>query len=395
MEQIKRLFEERRRAAEELRALYDDAENRELETEEKAKEERLHRSLVDLDSRIKNLLEERAREEDIAAAVAAFPAPTEPSTAEPEVRSDEAILRELAHGQIGEYRDFGPSVENRTMVTSAAAQSVNIKTLYEQLVEHMIENSTVMQAQATVLRTEGGEAVLYPKTSTYSSASIVAEDGVISASEPTFSSVTLNAYKYGFLIGISSELIDDNYVNLTEFLARQGGRAMGNGIGAHLVTGTGSSQPNGVDNCTTGLTAASGAAIGFDDLIDLQHSVVSGYRPNGSWLMNDATLKAIRKIKDGNSQYIWQPSVLVGAPDVILGRPVYTDPNMADIGVSEYPIVFGDFRGYVVRFAGPLRVERSIDFKFSQDQVVYRFLQRADGDIVDTAALRRLRMAAS
>lgn len=392
MDPVKHLFEERRRAANELRALYDNVSaDQELDADAKVKEERLQSFLSEADERLTALLDERAREASIVEAMDTFPANTEGRQA-PDTTDESELLRTL---KIGEGRDFHPSVENRTMVTSAAAQSVNIATLYEQLVEHLIENSTVMQAQATVLRTAGGEPVRYPKTSTYSTAAIVDEDAALSASEPTFSSVSLGAYKYGFLVGISSELLDDNYVNLASFLARQGGVALGNGIGAHLVTGTGAGQPNGVDNCTTGLTAASGTAIGFDDLIDLQHSVVTGYRSNAVWLMKDSTLKALRKVKDSNGQYIWQPAVTAGAPDNILGRPVYTDPNMDAIGVSNYPVVFGDFRGYVVRFAGPLRVERSVDFRFSQDQVVYRFIQRADGDIVDTEALRKLRMAAS
>src|SRR4029077_12641626 len=134
------------------------------------------------------------------------------------------------------------------------------------------------------------------------------------------------------------------------------------------VTGTGS---------TTGLPT-SGASVGADVLIDLFHSVIPQYRARGSFLMNDSTIKVVRKLKDTTGQYIWQPALVAGQPDTILGRPVYADPNMAAFGTSTKPIAFGDFSGYFVRDVTPLRFERSDDFAFGNDLISFRVLYRTD-----------------
>ena len=143
------------------------------------------------------------------------------------------------------------------------------------------------------------------------------------------------------------------------------------------------------------VAAAAVAAITVDELIDLQELLVDGYQANASWIMKQSTRAIIRKLKDSNGQYLWQPAITAGAPSTILGRPAFTDDAMAAATAGNVSVIYGDLSGYYARFAGPVRVERSDDFKFQNDQAVFRFLQRADGDIVDTAAIAKLTQAAS
>ena len=173
----------------------------------------------------------------------------------------------------------------------------------------------------------------------------------------------------------------------------QAGRAVGNALGAHLVTGSGSSQPNGVSTASsTGVTGGAGVAGAFtyDNLVDLFYSVISPYRasPSCGWLLRDASMATVRKLKDGNGAYIFAAGA-AGAPDTIMGKPVNTDPNVAAVALGAKSVLFGDFSQYFVRLAGGVRFERSDDFAFNSDLITYRTVIRGDGNLIDlTGALK-------
>jgi HK97 family phage major capsid protein len=253
----------------------------------------------------------------------------------------------------------------------------------------MIEMSGVMSASPTVLRTTSGENLQVPKTTAHGTAAITAENAAISASDSTFGQVTLGAYKYGRLVQVSRELVEDTAVDLLGYLARDCGRSLGNAFGAHAVTGTGSSQPSGVvTGSTVGVTGAASVVGAFsaDNLIDLFYSVIAPYRssPSCSWLMRDATVASVRKLKDTTNQYLWQPSMQVGSPETLLGKALYTDPNVAAVALSAKSVVFGDMSSYFVRMVNGVRFERSDDYAFNTDLVTFRAILRADGALVDT-----------
>lgn len=252
----------------------------------------------------------------------------------------------------------------------------------------MIEVSGVLQ---TLLRTASGEQIQVPKTTAHSSPSgaPIAEAGTLASSDPTFGQVPLDAYKYGILLQISHELLNDTGVDLAGYLARQAERALGNWLGGRLVVGTGTNQPNGVVTAATvGKTGGAGVAGMFtgDDLIDLFYSVIAPYRNSSScaWMMKDSSIAGLRKIKDTTGQYLWAPGLTAGAPDTVLGKPLVTDPNVAAVALSAKSVVFGDFSTYFVRQVETLRFERSDDYAFNTDLVSYRAVVRADGDLVDT-----------
>jgi HK97 family phage major capsid protein len=230
----------------------------------------------------------------------------------------------------------------------------------------------------------------------------VAEAGPIAESDAAFGQATLSAYKYGQLIEVSNELATDTGIGRDRYLAESAGTNLGLASGAHFVLGTNSGQPDGVAIApVVGKTGATGQTLTVigDDLIDVFHSIVTGYRRNGSWLMRDSSLAVIRKIKTGESgsvQYLWQPGLTAGAPDTILGRPVFTDPNMPAMAANAYSILFGDFaRHYVIRDVVGVRFERSLDFRFANDLIAFRALLRTDGERVDLNAVKAYRNAAS
>jgi HK97 family phage major capsid protein len=284
----------------------------------------------------------------------------------------------------------GP-VSYRNLVTFSAASggALTPTDFYDQLIAHLVEVSGLLQAGPTILNTAGGESLVIPRTTQHSTAALTAQVGTISESDPQFSTVTLNAFKYGVLLSVARELLDDSGVDLIGYLAMQAGRAIGNAFGADLITGNGTGKPNGLLNLatlgvTSGNTGKSGALV-YSDLVNLEYSVIAPYRQSRScyWIAADKTVGSFRLIVDSNGRPVWEPSMVLGSPDLLLGKPLVADPFMPALATGSKSVVFGDFAQFFVRLVGPVRFERSDDFAFNTDLVTFRAVIRGDGTLVD------------
>lgn len=397
---VERLRERRANVWEEAKALADRAaeENRSFSAEEQGKWDALNEELDKLDTRVKSALEQEKRAKDtddlFNSVRGAKPEPQGPPshTGNPASSDTNAELRSFLLGERGRTYDVMPkgAINYRVLskLTSAAGANTVPTSFYERLVQHMIEVSAVMQAGATVLNTNSGEVIQVPKTTSHSTAAIVTEGNAIAASDPAFGQISLGAYKYGTLIQVSRELLEDTGVDLEGYLSMQAGRALGNAFGAHAITGTGTNQPRGiVTDASLGVTGAASVVGAFnsDNLIDLFYSVIAPYRSSSSakWIMRDSSVAVARKLKDTTGQYIWQPGLTADAPDTILGKQVLTDPNVAGTALSAKSVLFGDFSQFFIRLAGGVRFERSDDYAFNTDLVTFRALLRADSALVD------------
>lgn len=412
-EMVKTLRERRANVWEQAKAIADTASdaNRDFSAEEQGQWDVLSEEINKLDVRIKSALdtEQRAKDTDDAFNRLHGGQGKGNGAGNPTAQrgagqggavdgADGDELRSWMRGETGSrYFEVKPagridwrSVQARalTIGTTTAGGDTVPTSFYDRLVQHLIQNSAIMQSGATVLNTSGGEVIQIPKTTAHSTAAIVTEGGTIAESDPVFGQVPLGAYKYGTLIQISRELLEDTGVDLEGYLAMQAGRALGNAFGAHAITGDGSAKPNGViHGASLGVTGATGVSGAFsgDNLIDLFFSVIAPYRKSqaATWMMADSSIANARKLKDTTGQYIWAPGLVAGAPDTILGKPVLTEPNMASVATSAKSVLFGDMSQYFVRLAGGIRFERSDEFAFDSDLVTFRALMRADGALVD------------
>jgi HK97 family phage major capsid protein len=417
----KRLRDRRQSVWEQAKALADRAaeENRAFDAAEQGTWDALNAEMDTLDQRIKAALEQEQRAKDADQAFEALAGKPQDRNAPGGGQSKTVEeLRAFMQGDRGAPRSFevrpqgALPMDLRTLskLTTGAGGNLVPTTFYERLMAHLIEVSAILRAGATVLNTSSGETLQIPKTTSHSTALLTAEAGTISASDPAFSQASLGAYKYGVLIQVSRELIDDTGVDLEGYLAMQAGRALGNALGADLITGNGSSKPTGILNNTTlgatGPTGVSGglgptsatANSGADFLLDLFYSVIEPYRQSSAaaWLVRDATMASIRKVKDTTGQYLFQPSLVAGTPDLLVGKPIYTDPFIPAMATAAKSVVFGDLSQYFVRLAGGVRFERSDDFAFGTDLVSFRALIRGDGILVDqTGAVKHFLGGAS
>ena len=314
---VKDLKEKRAAAFEQAKALLEKAasEKRELTAEEDQTYQRINGEIDGLGKRAQQIEQLLADERALNDTITKLGVPEQRDQRQG-AGSDE--LRKWITGESParafEVRADKPmgTAEFRTLSKLSAGAGANtVKvSFYEQLMAHLIEVAGLMQAGPTVLQTTSGEQIQVPKTTAHSSAALVAEAGTIGASDPTFGQVPLDAYKYALLIQVSNELLTDTSVDLEGYLAMQAGRALGNALGTHLITGTGSNQPNGLMTAaSTGVTGATSVAGAFtaDNLIDLFFSVIAPYRnsPSANWLMKDSTLGSVRKLKDTQGQYLW------------------------------------------------------------------------------------------
>jgi HK97 family phage major capsid protein len=392
----KRLNERRLQVVNEMRALVDKTieEARDLSGEETGRYQAMNEEIGRIDERMSGILAAEQKRADTDAAfekIGARPV-TSPAGAPSEDGKTGEALRRFFLGESGRALTIpqsGTSFRALSKLTAAAGLNTVPTSFYDRLMAHLIETSGLLSAGPTVLNTSSGESLQIPKTTAHSTAAIVTEGAAIGTSEPTFGQLTLGAYKYGDLLQVSRELVADTGVDLEGYLSQQVGRALGNAIGAHLITGTGTGQPRGiVTDAATGVTGGAGV-VGVptaDNLIDLMFSVIAPYRASSScgWLVKDSTLATLRKIKDSTNQYIWQPGLQAGVPDMLLGKPIRTDPFVAATALSAKSVVFGDFSQYFVRFVGGgIRFEQSADYAFNTDLITYRAILRADAALVD------------
>ena len=212
-------------------------------------------------------------------------------------------------------------------------------------------------------------------------------------SDVTFGTKALNAYGFDTeFVKFSYELAQDSDFNMEQLLGSLLGERLGRIANTQLTTGTGSSAPNGVVVASTlGKTSASATAITADEIIDLMHSVDPAYRmsPKVRWMFNDSTLAAIRKLKDGSNNYLWQMgNVQQGVPGTLLGVPYLVNQAMASIASAKKVALFGDFGKYYVRKVGApvIGVMRE---RFWPDLGIAGLI-RFDGELADTAAIKHL-----
>ena len=391
------LTNERKRVENEMRELLDAVEKRgansEMTGEETQKFDRLNERMDSIKTQVDNLVkfdaDSAAAEEALRKNVAAAGQSAVDGTIAEQFRA--LYRREVSELSFTPQRSVEKIRDEQRALSkgTATAGGNTVPTDFvNRLYEHMIETATLLRGGATILNTATGESIEMPVTTSHGSAALVLEAGTIPQNDPAFAKRSLSAYKYGELIIISRELLTDTAVDLDGYLSRMAGRAVGNALGAHLVNGTGSSQPAGiVGSATLGVTGGTGVAgvPTFDNLIDLMYSVIAPYRnsPDAAWLIKDTTAGALRKLKDSSGRYLWESSVTAGLPDRILGYPVLTDPNMPATGVNAKSVLFGDLSTYIVRLVNNVRFERSDDYLFNTDQVAFRCLVRGDGMLLD------------
>jgi HK97 family phage major capsid protein len=215
-----------------------------------------------------------------------------------------------------------------------------------------------------------------------------AEAAAATDQDLVLASQTLSAFKIdsGF-IRVSDELLEDSQFDLEGFVGRAIAERIGRRMQTRLATGTGTGQALGVVTASTlGRTAAAAAAITADELIDLFYSVNEPYRTNGVFLMRSTTIAAVRKLKDSQGQYLWNPAIAAGQPETILGKPVIAVDDMAAIATAQRTVVFGDMSKMLLREVNSMKIKKLVERYADTGQVAWIASMRFDSRLNDAGA---------
>lgn len=268
---------------------------------------------------------------------------------------------------------------------------------FENQLIQKLHQENVLRSISHVIQTSSGDHKI-PVVASEGTASWLDEEAAYTESNSSFGQVTLGAHKLGTLIKVSDELLNDSAFDLTNYISTEFARRLGDSEEEAFLTGNGTGRPTGILNDSNGakdgVTAAAADAITFDELIDLFYSLKEPYRKNAVFLMNDSTVKAVRKLKDQNGQYIWQPSVQLGTPDMILNRPVFTSQYMPTLSAGNKIALFGDFSYYWIADHQGRTFKRLNELYAVNGQVGFLGSQRVDAKTILPEALTTLKMGA-
>lgn len=292
---------------------------------------------------------------------------------------------------------LSPSVQNALQTGQDSEGGYLVPDEYEQQLIKALEEVNLMRKLCHVINTGHGERKI-PVVASQGNAAWMDEAGAFEESDDSFTQVSLSAYKLGTMLKISDELLNDAFFNLEAYVAAEFARRIGAAEEEAFLLGNGDSKPTGILNNTggagIGITVASATAITIDEVIDLYHSLKAPYRKKAVFLVNDATIKAIRKLKDGQGQYLWQPSVIAGTPDTILNRPVATSQYMPTIAAGEKSIIFGDLSYYWIADRQGRTFKRLNELYAANGQVGFLAWQRLDGKLILAEAVKVLQQKA-
>ena len=265
---------------------------------------------------------------------------------------------------------------------------------YERTLVKALEEENRLRPLCTTIRTESGDRKI-PLVTSHGTASWVDEEGAIPESDDTFGQISLGAHKLATMIKISDELLQDSVFDIEGYIASEFARRIGAAEEDAFINGDGSGKPYGLLHATNGagvgITTA-GATFTSDEILDLIHSIKAGYRKNAKFLLHDSTIKALRKLKDGNGQYMWQPGLKEGQPDTLLGHQLITSAYMPEIGAGAKPILFGDFRSYWIADRQGRTFQRLNELYAATGQVGFRATQRVDGRLVQPEGIKCLQI---
>ena len=286
-----------------------------------------------------------------------------------------------------------PSVLNALQEGTDSEGGYLVPDEFERTLVEALEEENVFRTLAHVIRTSSGDRKI-PVVASKGSASWVDEEGAYQESDDAFSQVSIGAYKLGTMIKVSEELLADSVFDLEAYISKEFARRIGSREEESFFNGDGKGKPLGIlaaaGGAEVGVTAASATAITADEVIDLFYSLKAPYRKNAVWLLNDATVKQIRKLKYSTGQYLWQPSLVAGTPDTILGRPVKTSAFMPTAAAGAKTIAFGDFKYYWIADRQGRTFKKLSELFAATGQVGFMGTQRVDGKLILPEAIKVL-----
>ena len=267
--------------------------------------------------------------------------------------------------------------------------------LAESIDKALLEFGGVRSVADVMSTPNGGDLSFVTNDDTGNVGELLAESGTAANQDTAFGLVTLGAYKYSSkAMYITRELLQDSKYDIVGYISELMAERIGRITNTHFTSGDGSSKPLGIaEAATEGTSTASSSAITFSEMLDLKHSVDRAYRNNATWMLNDSTLVALKKVAIASAnQSLWQPGIVGGAPATIDGQAYTVNNDMDSFGTGTRPVIYGDMKKYKVRDVAGIEILRSDDLNMLKGQVTFVGFMRTDADLINTSAVKAMRM---
>ena len=306
-----------------------------------------------------------------------------------------AMLRYMIAGRVtgelrtdafrGEQRDIlGVSLAGEGATGAVLAPAHMERSLLLDLAEHNVVRSLADVRSST-------SDVEIPYTTQHTVAYMIDEGADFTASTPKFAKKQMKAYKAGALSYVTVEAMADMFLDMEQFIRDDYSLAFASLEEQQFISGTGVKQPTGIlTGGTNALTAAAADKIAADEVLDLIYAVPAEYRRKGAFLMNDQTVKLLRKLKSNDNQYIWQPGLKEGQPDTLLGYKLHTSDQMPTVAAGAKAMIFGDFKQYRILDRKGLYFQRLNEIAATSGQVGFLAYRRYDANVMKPKALQYL-----
>jgi HK97 family phage major capsid protein len=392
---IQALRERRNGLAIEARKLLDESKDKKWTAEDQTKYDAYTGEILDVDARIEReqklldlAAEERIQHRDPAAKN------DDPLS---DIRIFDAWMR---RGEKGLSAEQASKLYNTMSTTTGSEGGYTVPTTVASELIEALKAFGGVRAVADQLTTAQGNPLSYPSTDgTAEVGELLAENTAAAALDPSFGTVGLNVFKYSSkIIAVPIELLQDSSVDIEAFVRRRIIERIGRIENQHFTTGTGTGQPRGI---VTGSSAGKVGTTGqtttviYDDLVDLLESVDEAYQLGGvcQFMFSQTVRGLLRKLKDTAGRPIWTPGyeagITAGAPDLLLGKSVVINNDMATPAANAKSIIYGDFKKYIVRDAMAVSLMRFDDSAYaSKGQVGFLAFIRSGGNLMDTAAVK-------
>ena len=265
---------------------------------------------------------------------------------------------------------------------------------YDKRLIDILTEENVMRTLGTNITTSGEHKINIAATKP--AAAWIEEGGTLTFGDATFDQIILDAHKLHVAIKVTEELLYDNAFNLENYILTQFGKALSNAEEDAFINGTGVGQPLGIlaetGGAQVGVTSASSTKVTADEIINLVYSLKRPYRKNAVFLANDVCVAELRKLKDNNGQYLWQPSLQAGEPDRVLGYKVYTSPYFPVPTAGGTAVAFGDFSYYNIGDRGTRSFAELKELFAGNGMIGFVAKERVDGKLVLPEAIKLLQM---
>ncbi|EKP3938663.1 phage major capsid protein [Listeria monocytogenes] len=400
MNKIQELMEKRKQAWEGAKAFVEAKKDKDgLMSDEDAK------TYADMEKKVSNFTKEIERMQSMEAMEREMAKPmSEPLTSQPMQTENNAKPKKTGRAS-NEYKEgvLQALRSNFRQVSNVLQEGVDTAGGYlvpEEYDKRLIDGLTeenIMRTLGTTITTSGEHKINIAGAKP--AASWIEEGGALVFEDASFEQIILDAHKLHVAIKVTDELLYDNAFNLESYILTQFSKALANAEENAFLNGDGVGKPLGIFAENGGgqvaITTNTQSSITADEIINLVHSLKRPYRKNAKFIMNDQTIALIRKLKDNNGAYLWQPSLQAGEPDRLFGYPVYTSAYVPTVAAGKPVIAFGDFSYYNIDDRGVRSFDQLRELFAGNGMVGFLAKERVDGKLVLPEAVQILKMKAS